>query len=336
MAASENLIDFDIIETQKENIQSLPQGRSAKALASAFTGGTSPPSLLSPQPMPSATRNLNDAIRAEYEAELATLADADDPLDVYDRYVRWALAAYPSAQATPDAALRPLLERATRAFVASEHYRNDPRYLRLWLHYIRLFADAPREAFAYLARHGLGAGLALFYEEFAAWLEAAGRWAQAAEVYALGVEREARPAERLMRKCREFEQRRAQRGGDDEDGPRSPALPTVRPALAAKVDPFAAPTLRPPDPQAQRLPSANAAGRGGKSKLAVFADADGTAEDARPGSGDAAKGWDNIGSVEERRKENRVEARPWVGETLQTAKKAGTASKMMVFRDQVS
>ena len=333
MAASGNLIDFDIIETHKENIQSLPQGRSAKALASAFAGPA--PSLLSPAPTPSATRTLNDAIRQEYECELSTIADADDPLDVYDRYVRWALAAYPSAQATPDAPLRPILERATKAFASSEHYKNDPRYLKLWLHYIRLFADAPREAFAYLARHGLGAGLALFYEEFAAWLEGAGRWAQAEEVYALGMEREARPAERLMRKCGEFRQRREQRGGEEADGPSSPALPTVRPALAAKVDPFAS-TPRAADPQAQRLPSGNATGRGGKQKLAVFADADGSAEGARPGSGDAAKGWDTIGSVEERKKENKVEARPWVGETLKAGKKAGTAQKMMVFRDQVS
>ena len=328
MSGTEDLIDFSIIETQKENIQSLPSGRSAKALAASLA----PPSLLSPQPSPGATRTLNDAIRSEYEAELQAIAEADDPLDVYDRYVKWTLSAYPSAQATPESQLRPLLERATKAFLGSQHYKNDPRYLKLWLQYIRFFADAPREVFAYLARHGVGDGLALFYEEFAAWLEGAGRWTQAEEVYALGIEKEARPTERLMRKFTEFRARREQQP-ESLSEPHSPALPTVRPALAAKVDPFAS-TSRPSDPQSQRLPSANPMGPGGKKKLAIFSDADGTAEGARPDSG-GAKGWESIGSLAERRKENTIEARPWVGETLKSDKKIGTVQKLQVFKDQV-
>ena len=333
MAASEDLINFDIIETQKENIQSLPQGRSAKALASAFSPPRGPTSLLSPIPTPGSTRTLNDAIRAEYEAELQAAADADDPLDIYDRYVKWTLGAYPSAQATPDSQLRPLLERATKTFLAGGTYKNDPRYLKLWLQYIRFFSDAPREAFAYLARHGVGDGLALFYEEFAAWLEGAGRWNQAEEVYRMGIEKEARPSERLLRKFGEFRQRLEQRP-QDADEPHSPALPTVRPALAAKVDPFAS-TPRPSDPQAHRLPSAGQTSRRGRQKLAIFSDVDGSADAARPSSGDGAKGWDNIGSIQERKKENAVEARPWVGETLKAGKRVGTAQKMMIFKDQV-
>ncbi|KAI4155505.1 MAG: hypothetical protein LQ340_000958 [Diploschistes diacapsis] len=327
MSVSEDLINFDIIETQKENIQSLPQGRSAKALASAFA-----PSPFSPLPTPGSTRNLNDALRAEYEAELLTINDSDDPLDIYDRYVKWTLNAYPSAQATPDSQLRPLLERATKAFQSSALYKNDPRYLKLWLQYIHLFSDAPRETFVYLARHNIGEGLALFYEEFAAWLEGVGRWTQAEEVYKLGVEREARPAERLLRKFGEFQQRFEVRPRNDDE-PSSPALPTVRPALAAKLDPFSTSTARPGDPQAQRLPSNSVASRGGRQKLAIFSDADGSIA-GRSESSDASKGWDNIGTIKERKKENTVEAKPWAGETLKAGNKVGKAPKMMVFRDQ--
>ncbi|KAK4692560.1 hypothetical protein P7C71_g4673, partial [Lecanoromycetidae sp. Uapishka_2] len=241
------LINFDIIESHKENIQSLPGGRSAKALASTFAPTSKRPS----GPTPGDTRNLNDAIREEYELELIAIGDSDDPLDIYDRYVRWTFSAYPSAQATTESQLRPLLERATKAFQSATHYKNDPRYLKLWLNYIRFFSDAPRETFAYLARHNIGEGLALFYEEFAAWLEGAGRWNQADEVYKLGIEREARPAERLVRKFGEFQHRyesRAQNG----DEPSSPALPTVRPALVTKMDPFAVSTPQSADPQAPR------------------------------------------------------------------------------------
>jgi len=332
MALNEDLIDFDIIETQKENIQSLPQGRSAKALVSAF----GPPSLFSPAPTPGATRNLNDAIRQDYELELIAISDSDDPLDIYDRYVKWTLNAYPSAQATPESQLRPLLERATKAFQTVVHYKNDPRYLKLWLHYIRFFSDAPKETFAYLARHNIGEGLALFYEDFAAWLEGAGRWTQAEEVYKLGIEREARPAERLLRKFGEFQHRFESRTRD-RDEPSSPALPTVRPALVAKLDPFALSTPRQSDPQAQRLPSAvPSTSRNGRQKLAIFSDADASASGSRSTMGDTSKGWDNIGSIQDRKKENVMEARPWAGETLKLGKKIGGAPKMMVFKDEVS
>ncbi|MCJ1473398.1 hypothetical protein MMC13_002049, partial [Lambiella insularis] len=332
MSVTEDLIDFDIIETQKENIQSLPQGRSARALASTFAT----PSLFSPIHTPGVTRNLNDAIRQEYELELLAMSDSDDPLDIYDRYVKWTLNAYPSAQATPESQLRPLLERATKAFQTVSHYKNDPRYLKLWLNYIRFFSDAPKETFAYLARHNIGEGLALFYEEFAAWLEAAGRWMQSEEVYKLGIEREARPAERLLRKFGEYQQRAEQRSRD-ADEPSSPALPTVRPALVAKLDPFALSTPRAADPQAQRLPStisASSDSRAGRQKLAIFADADTSTPLNVSATGDSSKGWDNIGSIQERKKENTVQARPWAGETLKISKKLSGAPKMMIFKDE--
>ncbi|KAG2417401.1 hypothetical protein HFD88_008620 [Aspergillus terreus] len=330
MAANEDLINFDIIENQKENIQSLPGGRSAKELARIFSP-KDPKDILA-TPSPNDTRTLNDAIKQEYEAELQAIAESDDPLDIYDRYVKWTLNAYPSTQATPESGLLPLLERAVRAFLSSPHYKNDPRYLRLWLHYIRLFSDSPRETFAFLARHHIGEGLALYYEEFAAWLEGAGRWNQADEVYRLGMDREARPAERLIRKYSEFQQRYEQRSQDN--GPSSPALPVVRPALAAKVDPFASTTT---DTQAQRsdpAPTAAPKTKSGKPKMAIFSDAD--SAESQPAVSGQSKGWDSIGSLHERRKENKVEAKPWVGETLKAGKKPAPVQKMTIFRDESS
>lgn len=330
MAASEDLINFDIIETQKENIQSLPGGRSAKELSRLFSPRNNNDKLSSPSP--NDTRTLNDAIRQEYEAELQTIEESDDPLDIYDRYVKWALNAYPSAQATPESGLLPLLERAVRAFLPSAHYKNDPRYLRLWLHYIRLFSDAPRETFAFLARHHIGESLALFYEEFAAWLESAGRWTQADEVYRLGVDREARPMERLIRKYSEFQQRFEHRTHDN--GPSSPALPAIRPALAAKVDPFRS-SAAPADPQAQQQTTGVGGAskpKPGKTRIAIFSDA----ASNEPALGGQSKGWESIGSLQERKKENQIEAKPWTGETLKAGSKNGPTQKMAVFRDEVS
>ncbi|KAL2854494.1 Mad3/BUB1 homology region 1-domain-containing protein [Aspergillus pseudoustus] len=331
MAASGDLINFDIIENQKENIQSLPGGRSARELARIFSPRDPSDKLSSPSP--NDTRTLNDAIRQEYEAELQAIGESDDPLDIYDRYVKWALNAYPSAQATAESGILPLLESAVKSFLSSPHYKNDPRYLRLWLHYIRLFSDSPRETFAFMARHHVGEGLALFYEEFAGWLESVGRWNQADEVYRLGIDREARPAERLVRKYSDFQRRYEQRTQDN--GPSSPALPAVRPALAAKVDPFASATAAPAEPQTQRRSSSTTSApkmKSGKPKMAIFTDTDPAA--SQHALGGATKGWDSIGSMQDRRKENKVEAKPWAGETLKAGKKATPKEKMMIFRDE--
>ncbi|OLN88571.1 Checkpoint serine/threonine-protein kinase bub1 [Colletotrichum chlorophyti] len=330
MAASDDLINFDIIEAQKENIQALPSGRSAKKLAQLFS--PSPLHKLD-TPTPSDTKNVNDCIRAEYEEELQNMSESDDPLDIFDRYVRWTLDAYPSAQATPQSQLHTLLERATKVFVNSAQYKNDPRYLKMWMLYIQFFADSPRETFLFLSRHNIGESLALFYEEYAAWLEGAGRWTQAEEVYKLGIEREARPAQRLLRKFKEFEQRLAQQP-DAADAPSSPALPTMRPALAAKIDPFAAARAAAADPQAPR-PSqgvSTTASKPGKAKMAIFSDAD-AAPPALSSRGPESKGWDSIGSLSDRKKENVMEPKPWAGETLKAGGKKSTAPKMAIFRD---
>jgi checkpoint serine/threonine-protein kinase len=329
--ASDDLINFDIIEGQKENIQALPSGRSAKKLAELFSPSPAHDKF-SPQSL-SDTKSVLECIRAEYEAEVANISESDDPLDVYDRYVRWTLDAYPSAQATPQSQLHTLLERATKAFVNAPQYKSDPRYIKLWLHYIHFLSDSPRETFVFLSRHGIGETLALFYEEYAAWLEGAGRWAQAEEVYKLGIEREARPTSRLLRKFSEFEQRRAQI--PDADGPSSPALPTVRPALAAKVDPFAAAAAA-RDPQAPRQTSAigGQSAKPARGKLAIFSDADAKAP-ALGSRGEGSKGWDSIGSLADRKKENVVEPKPWAGETLKAGGKKSSAPKMQIFRDTV-
>ena len=332
MALSEDLINFDLIETHKENIQSLPGGRSARQLVSTLS--PMPSGKLSCPPTLDETKTLNDAIRQEYEVELQSITESDDPLDVYDRYVKWTLNAYPSAQATPQSRLLPLLERATKAFLVSAHYKNDPRYLKLWLHYIRFFSDSPRETFAFLARHNIGEGLGLFYEEFAAWLEGAERWTQAEEVYKLGIEREARPAERLLRKFSHF-QKRFDARPQNADGPSSPALPTVRPALVEKIDPFAS-TPRSEESHPSR-PSSGVGGppssRSGKPKMAIFSDSNNATPQPIPGI--ETEGWGSIGSLQERKKENTIAARPWAGETLKAGRRVGAEPKVTIFRDTV-
>jgi checkpoint serine/threonine-protein kinase len=72
-----------------------------------------------------------------------------------------------------------------------------------------------------------------------------------------------------------------------------------------------------------------------KTKLAIFSDTS-SIPPVMSSMGESSKGWGTIGSLADRKKENVVEAKPWVGETLQTSVKKSSAPKMPVFRDPVS
>ncbi|KAF2227735.1 hypothetical protein BDZ85DRAFT_271280 [Elsinoe ampelina] len=306
----DGLSDFTLLESHKENITSLPSGRSAKALAAIY----SPPLTA----RPSEHNDAHSAQRNAFEAEVVLLDEADDPLDVWERYVRWIEGAY-ADPAAPAAGLCGVLERGTKSLLKRAEYKNDVRYLKLWLRYVRLFAESPREVFVYLARNGVGEGLALYYEEFAGWLEGEGRWSQAHEVYTLGMEKGARPVERLGRRFAEFE---ARRGAKGEEGarPDSPALPVVRAVLGERVDPFAA-------GQRAQAGADKAEGKKKKAKMAIFAD--GEAKESVLGSGDG--NWD-FGTTAGRKVENDKEAGKWEGQTLKVGKTNGGMEKMKIFK----
>ncbi|KAF4554588.1 Checkpoint serine/threonine-protein kinase bub1-like protein [Elsinoe fawcettii] len=303
-------VDFTLLESHKENITSLPSGRSAKALAALYS-----PPLTS---HPSSHSDAHSATRTAFEGEIASIEDSDDPLDVWDRYVKWIETTYPDP-ASPNAGLCGVLERVTKSLLKRGEYKNDVRYLRLWLRYVRFFAEQPREVFVYLSRNGVGEGLALYYEEFAGWLEGEGRWGQANEVYSLGMERGARPTERLGKRFAEFEARRKAKGEVGER-PDSPALPIVRAVLGEKVDPFAA---------GQKAQGAQEKGgeKKKKAKMAIFAD--GEAKESVLGSGEG--NWD-FGTRERRKRENEKEAGKWEGQTLKVGKTNGGMEKMQIFK----
>lgn len=95
--------------------------------------------------------------------------ESDDPLEAWWRYFKWNVDNFPSGQ-TSESGLVPLLERATRTFRDSEQYRNDSRYLRLFVIYSR-HVEVPRDVYNFLLANEIGTKLASLYEEFAVVLE---------------------------------------------------------------------------------------------------------------------------------------------------------------------
>ena len=67
--------------------------------------------------------------------------------------------------------------------------------------------------------------------------------------------------------------------------------------------------------------------------MAIFSDGSSATP---PATAAPTDGWQSIGSLHERKKENTITAKPWAGEILKASKRTGTTEKMTVFKDQVS
>lgn len=296
------LIDFDAFEHSKENIAPTPRGRSALALAKAFQ----PVSHSSPQD----TRGVHAATRAQFERDIASSTDLDDPLEVWLRYIKWTDETFPQGQSIESGIAR-LLERCTEQFKNDKQYKSDPRYLRVWLAY-STYSDTPLDIFAFLQRNEIGQELALYYEEYTAVLEKMNRKRKADEVFQLGLLREARPIERLRRRYDEFK-RRLQVNPPDINEPSTPP-PPLRTILGASQ--VTAPTAGISCP---------------RPKIKVFTDTE--EPEAHPGSA----GWESIGTLADRKKENTIAAKPWAGEKMpmRGSSTTGPAERLVVFRDEV-
>lgn len=287
-------VEFAAFEHAKENIEPTREGRSAASLAAVFGNNSSPDA---------------EPERLEFEDRIKDSDLDDDPLQVWLDYINWTKDRYPQGQTT-QSNLVPLLERATSRFVKVPHYKNDVRYVKTWMSYAK-YADSPREVFTHLASLGIGTQLALYYEDYAAWLETNGHKNKANEVYQAGLENNAHPAERLQRRYHQFCERCAANPPDPGEST-SPAFPTVRAALSSKLG---------------AGPLGDAAPSGGvRKKLAVFVD-EGDPEAAPSGAG-------FLGTNAVRRKENVMQATPWAGETLPSSSALKPAHpKLSVFRE---
>jgi hypothetical protein len=113
-------------------------------------------------------------LKSAFLVSKAKLDEVDDPLSLYDAYhlqlQSLLTAADPLNIKLISADFIPLLDEATRMFAQDPRYRNDPRYLKLWLAYAKYCRDA-EEILQFLSQQGIAQNLATFYEEYASLLE---------------------------------------------------------------------------------------------------------------------------------------------------------------------
>lgn len=355
-----NIVDCDLLEAAKENVQPLAMGRRVTALSEILaTPHAHRESKLA------ATRN-----KFRINVELALEDEDGDPLEAYCRLVYWTVENYPQGHSA-ESGLLELLEEATRVLkdVKEGGLRGDLKYLKLWLLYAS-FVEKPTIIYKFLIANDIGTQHALLYEEHAAVLERDGRYVvepdfvsilirmflclcrkrEADDTYALGIARKAEPLDHLKSRYEDFQKRMM----SNIYLPVPPPLPPSHPPRQALAPTLGSSTTSssqssrtsssrtlPSFPSTSHTPQHN-------SRLQIFVDPTGeqalSTEPAAARIGDTNE-WNELGTRKTRIKENSPDVKKMSGSTIKQPGKSkrlaaaanregtGSNSKIMVFRD---
>ncbi|CAO3572973.1 unnamed protein product [Mortierella alpina] len=176
----------------RRNIQPIKEGRSAQALARLF------------EACPVDRAQELALQRQQFLDELEQIEELDDPMDVYARFVKWTMENYPqSAAQGHDSQLMPLLEQAYEMFKGDPIYRNDPRFVKLLMLYAEK-VESPLDVFRHMEANGIGSEIAVYYQEYADYLESREEYTKAKDIFLLGINRRARPHGRLKKQYEDF------------------------------------------------------------------------------------------------------------------------------------
>ncbi|XP_056006228.1 mitotic checkpoint serine/threonine-protein kinase BUB1-like isoform X2 [Ostrea edulis] len=179
-------------ELSKENVQPIRQGRHFDDLNAALQSNVD--------------HSLLKRKKQNFEEELRSYS-GEDPLEVWFSYVLWTEQAFPKGG--NESPLWQLLERCIREFNETNMYKNDRRYVDIWIRYANLSTES-EEIFKFMHDQGIGIELSCFYESWANVTELGGYTKKADSIYQLGISRGAQPISHLQRKHERFQYRVAQ------------------------------------------------------------------------------------------------------------------------------
>ncbi|XP_053143164.1 mitotic checkpoint serine/threonine-protein kinase BUB1 beta isoform X2 [Hemicordylus capensis] len=182
-------------ELSKENVQPLRQGRVMATLQEALA-----------QQDVSSHAAIQQQKR-EFESEIRFYS-GDDPLDVWDRYIKWTEQTFP--RGGKESNLTAVLERAVKALHEQHRYYQDPRYLSLWLKFGNCCTE-PLDVYSYLHSQEIGISLAQLYITWAEELEARGNYKKADSIFQDGLLCKAEPLDKLLTHHRQFQARVSRR-----------------------------------------------------------------------------------------------------------------------------
>ncbi|KAF5391542.1 hypothetical protein D9757_002349 [Collybiopsis confluens] len=186
--------------------------------------------------------------REKFRQRIADLVSEDDPLAVYIEFVQWTIHNF--SDDDPNSELIQLLDEATKKFRQDESYKHDLRYLKLWTLYAnRVSQRSAIGIYSQLWKNGYGLTYSLLYEEYATALEAAGRTEDADQIYRIGIQRQARPVERLKAQYTDFRGRRPKMPSKSRETPLSSPTASSSPKQPSTAASRYATMLAPPPPE---------------------------------------------------------------------------------------
>ncbi|KAH8509806.1 hypothetical protein H0E87_011527 [Populus deltoides] len=282
-------------ELFKENVRPLKRGRNVGLLNQALKSHTDyqlKKSLLDTR------RKLIEAID-EYKG--------DDPLFPWIQCIRWVQEAFPPGGDCSGLIL--IYEQCVRAFWHSDRYKDDLRYLKVWLEYAENCADA-EVIYNFLEANEIGKSHSAYYLAYALHMESKSKMKIANDIFNLGISRDAQPVEKLKDAYRKFLIRSMRKPNVVEDDSGESHLP---------VRSFGT-VLSTADNRRQNMERSELArkqmkpDRTQKIPLSIFKDT--TSIDTMPGhqSGKSKidlSPWSTLGAREERDKENSALPTKW-------------------------
>ncbi|XP_063080042.1 mitotic checkpoint serine/threonine-protein kinase BUB1 beta [Engraulis encrasicolus] len=167
-------------ELCKENIQPLRRGRDISALTEALSMKQEGSSTIAQR-------------QQAFESELR-MYDGDDPLDVWDRYIKWTEQTFP--QGGKESKYSVLLEEAVMKFTEEKKYYNDVRYVDLWVKFANTCPE-PLGIYRYMYAQGIGLMLSVFYIAWSEEYEKRGNFRRADSTFQDGLKVGAEPRDRL-------------------------------------------------------------------------------------------------------------------------------------------
>ncbi|KAF4525050.1 hypothetical protein B566_EDAN001964, partial [Ephemera danica] len=178
-------MDVDQIDKSKENIQPLRQGRVSSQLNEALHCQAS----INLQIQQTIQKKIQD-----YETALHTY-EGDDPLCPWVDYINWVEQYFPKHGKEGNFAN--LLKNCLDMFKDYKLYKEDPRYVNLWIKYLEMQPENSSEMYRMVLNHGIGTKVAQFYHSWAMQLANAGDLRNANQVYCMAASAGAQPAEDL-------------------------------------------------------------------------------------------------------------------------------------------
>ncbi|XP_051118167.1 mitotic spindle checkpoint protein BUBR1 [Andrographis paniculata] len=176
-------------ELYKENVRPLKRGRNVRLLNHALKSHAQSQlqnSLLHHR------RKLIEAID-EYKGE--------DPLHPWIECIKWVQEAFPPGGDC--SGLMVIYEQCVRTFWHEDRYKDDLRYLKVWLEYAESCVDA-EVIYKFLETNKIGVTHTLFYIAYALHMEHKNKNRTANEIFNRGLSMKAQPTEKLEEAYRKF------------------------------------------------------------------------------------------------------------------------------------